>query len=109
MTLPCHITVHAQPHAGYGIEIGRFRLKSGVSEEEMHAAYRRMVQQHLSEQPGWRGQYLVKLDDGVFVDIAHAESYPQSQAICATWHGQAQCESFLKLIEPESMQFGSLI
>lgn len=94
--------------ASYGVEIGRFRLKPGGQESEMRRAYRRMVDAHLALQPGWKSQYLVSLDQGVFVDLAFADSPSSAEAICASWQGQAVCNDFMDLIEPESMEFGTL-
>lgn len=109
MTSPNRITTYSPVSTGAGVELGRFRLRKGVTAEKMYAAYCQMVQHHLSAQSGWLHQYLLKLDGDVFVDVALAESYTQSQAICASWHGQPYCESFLSLIEPESMHFGTLM
>ncbi|MGV8927982.1 MAG: hypothetical protein ACOH2G_20215 [Ewingella sp.] len=93
---------------GYGIEIGRFRLKQGVQESEMRKVYSRMVEGHLALQPGWKSQHLVSLNNGVFVDLAFADSQLYAEAICASWQGQAVCNDFLEMIKPESMEFGSL-
>jgi len=94
--------------SGDGIEIGRFRLLQGVSEEAMRTAHAKMIAGHQSRQPGWRGQRLVRLRDGTFMDIAFAATEAQSQAICDSWAGSANCEAFLSLIEPISMEFGSI-
>ncbi|MEQ9919080.1 hypothetical protein ABRQ01_20765 [Pectobacterium aroidearum] len=91
-----------------GIEIGRFRLKQGIQESDMRQAYNQMVERHLSLQPGWKSQHLVSLDNGVFIDLAFADSQPCAEAICASWQGQAVCNTFLEMIEPESIEFGSL-
>ncbi|MDX6917541.1 hypothetical protein R9X49_20745 [Pectobacterium carotovorum] len=91
-----------------GIEIGRFRLKQGIQESDMRHAYNQMVERHLSLQPGWKSQYLVSLGNGVFIDLAFADSQPCAEAICASWQGQAVCNAFLEMIEPESIEFGSL-
>jgi hypothetical protein len=91
-----------------GIEIGRFRLKPDVSEAAMREAYTTMVNTHLAKQPGWLGQHLVQLEEGVFVDIAYARDQQCAKAICATWQGQAACEAFLLMIDPESMEFGRI-
>lgn len=93
---------------GSGIEIGRFRLKPGVTEEDARRAHAAMVANHLSAQEGWRQQYFVKLDDGVFLDLAFADARSRAEAICASWQGQADCDAFLALIEPESMRFGTV-
>lgn len=94
--------------AGYGIEIGRFRLKPGIHESEMRKVYSQMVESYLAFQPGWKSQHLVSLGNGIFVDLVFAETQLSAKAICASWQGQAVCDAFLEIIEPESMEFGSL-
>lgn len=95
--------------AGDGIEIGRFRLRDGVREQDLRAAHSRMIAHHLSLQPGWRGQRLVRLEDGTFLDIAFASTQEQSKFICSQWAGNAECEAFLSLIEPIAMEFGAFV
>lgn len=103
-------TAEAHPtFQGDGIELGRFRLKPGVSEEKMRGAYRAMVDFHLAKQSGWRRQHLVSLADGAYMDVAFAESRERAEAICATWHDNDLCQAFLALIEPEYMRFGTLL
>lgn len=92
-----------------GVEIGRFRLKPGVSEADMRRAHATMVERHLAMQTGWRRQHLIKLDDGVFLDLAFADARVRAETICASWSGQAECDAFLALIEPESMEFGAVL
>lgn len=98
-----------EPHSVGGVEFGRFRLKPGVSEEDMRKAHRKMVESYLADQAGWWGQHLLKLDDGVFIDLAFADSRTRSEQICASWRGQEACEAFLSLIDAESMEFGSVL
>lgn len=95
--------------AGSGIELGRFRLKPGVDEISMRAAYAAMVSRHLGHQPGWRRQHLVRLQDGTFIDLAFASDQDHAEAICAGWIGNADCEHFLSMIEPVSMEFGTIV
>ncbi|MDD7969982.1 hypothetical protein [Roseinatronobacter alkalisoli] len=94
--------------AGDGLELGRFRLRSGVTEAMLRVAHARMVENQLSQQPGWRGQRLAKLEDGTWVDMAFAATDADARAICASWAGNADCDAFLALIEPISMEFGML-
>ena len=95
--------------AGSGIELGRFRLKSGVEESSMLAAYEAMVSRHLGHQPGWRRQHLVKLQDGTFIDLAFASDRNRAEAICADWVGNVDCDHFLSMIEPVNMEFGTIL
>ncbi|AYR21496.1 hypothetical protein [Alcaligenes faecalis] len=94
---------------GSGIEVGQFRLRQGFSEEALRAAHTKMVNKHLSLQPGWLGQRLVRLQDGSFMDIAFATTDTHAQNICRSWAGNADCNTFLDMIEPISMEFGTLI
>lgn len=91
---------------GEGLELGRFRLRPGVTEDMLRAAHARMIESHLSRQEGWRGQRLVELADGSWLDLAFAASPNQARAICESWAGNADCGAFLRLIEPISMEFG---
>jgi hypothetical protein len=93
---------------GVGIEVGRFRLKPDVDEALMRQTYQTMVRQYLSQQAGWVNQYLVKLSDGVFIDLAFAQSQEAAVAICASWQGQPLCDAFVAMIEPVSMEFGEV-
>ncbi|MBC8716947.1 hypothetical protein [Ochrobactrum sp. Marseille-Q0166] len=95
--------------SGNGLELGHFRLKSGADEQAMRDAYTAMVSNHLSLQAGWQAQHLVKLADGTFVDLAFADNQTTASEICANWHGNADCDAFLSLIEPVSMEFGTIL
>ena len=91
-----------------GVELGRFRLRNDGDEAAMRAAWQQMVNGYLSHQAGWQGQHLLKLADGVFIDLALAESQQRAEQICALWQNQPLCNAFLALIEPLSMEFASV-
>lgn len=95
--------------SGDGVEVGRFRLRAGVLEEDLRAAHSRMIDNHLSHQSGWLGQRLVCLEDGTFLDIAFASSQEQAKSICESWGSNAECQAFLTMIEPISMEFGVVV
>lgn len=103
---PANGLVLMQP--GSGVEIGRFRLRQGVAEEAMRAAYDKMVADHLSRQPGWLGQRLIRLQDDSFIDAAFATTQARAQDICNAWAGSADCDAFLSMVEPVSMEFGAI-
>ncbi len=104
-----HATSRGSTAPGEGLELGRFRLKDGVEEGEMRNAYQRMIQNHLSRQPGWLRQGLVALGNGRFIDMAFAIDQGHAESICASWAADPDCEAFLALVEPEDMTFGTLI
>ena len=93
---------------GEGLELGRFRLKNGVEEGEMRHAHQRMVQNHLSRQPGWLRQNLVALGEGRFIDMAFAVDQQHAEDICAGWAANADCDAFLALVDCEDMTFGTV-
>lgn len=95
------------PEHSHGIEIARFRLKPGVDEHGMQAAYAAMVASHLAHQPGWQGHHLVRLQDGVFVDLTFADTEQLAAEICESWLDQPDCDKFLSMIELVSMEFGT--
>jgi hypothetical protein len=94
---------------GNGVEIGRFHLKEGVSEETLLNAWSRMTTEYLTGEHGWRGQRLLKLQDGSFIDLAFAANPSRSQSLCESWAGNPLCGAFLDLIEPVSIEFGSVV
>ncbi len=93
---------------GDGMELGRFRPRPGVTGDMLLAAHARMIESHLSRQVGWRGQRLVELADGSWLDLPFAASPNQARAICESWAGNADCDAFLALIKPISMEFGTV-
>ena len=52
---------------------------------------------------------MVELQDGTFVDLAFAGDREGAEAICAGWAGNPDCDQFLSMIEPISMEFGTLL
>lgn len=93
---------------GDGVELGWFRLRPGIEEEAMRTAHARMVASHLSRQPGWRGQRLLRLQDETWIDLAFADSTATAESICASWADNADCQAFLAMIEPINMAFGAV-
>lgn len=94
---------------GEGIELGRFRPRPGVTADMLRAAHARMIESHLSRQAGWRGQRLVKLEDGSWLDLAFAATPDRARMICESWADHPYCGAFLALIEPISMEFGTIV
>lgn len=97
----------AAPDTGLGIELGRFRLKKGMDAADMKQAHEAMVRGYLALQDGWRGQMLVELGYGAFMDIALADTRERAEQICATWIANPLCNAFLDYVEDAHMEFGS--
>lgn len=98
-----------QKSNAHGFEIGRFRLKPGTTESTLMRASGQMEANHLQRQEGFIDHQLIRLDDGLYLDVVVAQSRDAAERICGSWIGQPQCEAFLALIEPESIQFGTIL
>lgn len=96
------------PAAGWGIELGRFRLRDGLDAAEMQRAHDTMVRGYLSQQDGWRGQFLVDLGQGAYMDVALAVTPERAEGICASWLGNPLCEAFLAFVAHPNMAFGKI-
>jgi hypothetical protein len=79
---------------GSGVELGRFKLKPGIEESAMRAAYEAMIARFLSLRPGWLRQHLVKLKDRTFVDLAFAHDQAGAERICASLGEQLGMRQF---------------
>ncbi|WP_374346951.1 hypothetical protein [Chitinimonas sp.] len=92
-----------------GMELGTFRLKPQVSEAQMLAAARQMEEAFLNNQPGLLAHAILKGADGVYIDLALADSQARAEEICSKWLEDAHALAFLDMIDPESvlMQFFS--
>lgn len=97
------------PHMFHGVEFGRFRLKPGATEAELIGLGKAMEERYLKNQPGFVAHFIVALDDGVYMDVVHAETRQDAERICASWMGQPDCEAFLSLIEADSISFGRVL
>lgn len=94
---------------GTGFEIGRFRLKAGISEAEMRRQHAAMVAQDLSQQAGWQGQWLLSIGDGTYIDLAIAKDRASAERICQSWHNLPGPQHFLTLIDPIDMVFADML
>ncbi len=92
-----------------GFEIGRFHLKPGVTEAALLQAGRRMDREHLQCQAGFVAHHLVRLDDGLYLDLVFADTRADAERLCRSWQGQAHCEAFMALIDPVSIRFGVVL
>lgn len=98
-----------QQNSKKGFEIGRFRLQPGATESALMAAAKQMEVHHLHAQDGFIDHQVIRLDDGLYLDLVVAQNRQAAERICGSWVGQPHCEAFLALIAPESIQFGDIL
>lgn len=89
-----------------GYEIAFFKLKSGVSEEELFKTTDKMNNNFLFKEEGFMSHRMIKFSNELYADIATAGSKDQAMTICSKWETSPDALEFLSLIEP--IQFEGL-
>lgn len=82
-----------------GFEIGFFRRKNGVTEEEMLQANRVMEEHFLLKEEKIIKHMTIKMGENLYADIAIAQTKLDTQEICSKWTDNRYSLSFLNLIE----------
>lgn len=90
--------------AGFGgLEIALFKLREGVSEAQLLAASERVDREFLAHEEGLLGHALLKGADGLYADLAFADSQPRAEAICAKWTANAVAADYIALVDDRSV------
>ncbi len=94
-----------------GMEYGLFKLKEGLSEEDMLKAAEAAEKEFLSKEEGFLGHAILKGKDGLYVDLSFATTQDKAEEICGKWMGNEFTLKYLEFIDPESvdMSFWSRI
>lgn len=82
-----------------GFEIGFFRRKNGITEEEMLQANRVMEERFLLNEEKIINHMTIKIGENLYADIAIAQTKIDAQMICKKWTENPYALSFLNLIE----------
>jgi len=85
-----------------GMEFGKFKIKTGASEDEMIQAASEMEQEFLSQEDGFLGHAILKGRDGSYVDMAFATSQEKAEEICGKWMVNEFALKYLEFMEPDS-------
>lgn len=86
-----------------GMEFSTFKLKSGVSEEELFKAADDAVIGLMAKEEGFLGHAILRGSDNTYVDVLSATSQERAAQICAKWVGNSFCQSYLEKIEEGSV------
>jgi hypothetical protein len=85
------------------IEIMRFRLGAGTSEEEFLAADRRLREEFADHQPGLLGRTTAHGEDGGWIVIDLWRSAADAEACDRRWGGDPVAEAFMARLDPSSV------
>ncbi|MHA2936888.1 hypothetical protein ACXJY6_01185 [Vibrio sp. RC27] len=94
-----------------GFEFAVFRLKDGVSEEELVALSKEIDDKFLSKEDELLSHFLLKGVDGKYADVAIATTQEKAEEICRRWLDNDVAQKYLELLNQESvdMSFWSRI
>ncbi len=94
-----------------GFEFGTFKLKEGISEEQMLQLANDTDNEFMSKEDGFLGHAVLKGEDGMYADLAFATTKEKAQEICGKWMENAFALKYIDAIDPESvnMSFWSRI
>lgn len=86
-----------------GMEFSTFRLKNGVSEDDLFKAADDAVKGLMTKEDGFLGHAILRGENKTYVDVLFATSQERASQICAKWTGNLFCQSYLEKIEESSV------
>ncbi len=94
-----------------GFEFAIFRLREGVSKEQLIELSKKVDDEFLSTQNGLLSHFLLKGKDGLYADVAIATSQEKAEELCQQWLHNDVALEYLELLDKESvdMSFWSRI
>ncbi|MGI9283624.1 MAG: hypothetical protein ACR2PX_28950 [Endozoicomonas sp.] len=86
-----------------GMEFATFRLRDGVTEEQLIALSKEVDQQFLSEQKELLAHFLLKGKDGQYADVAIATTQEKAEEICDMWLHNEVTQRYLELLNHDTV------
>ncbi|MEK7462868.1 MAG: antibiotic biosynthesis monooxygenase [Patescibacteria group bacterium] len=86
------------------IELAQFKMKVGVSEDEVLAASQEAQDGFLAKQKGYVSRELLKSSEGEWVDIVHWETMEDAQTAMNSFMGHPSTKKFGEVIDPSSIK-----
>ncbi|WP_419771412.1 MAG: hypothetical protein ACNI3C_06365 [Candidatus Marinarcus sp.] len=86
-----------------GMEFATFKLKDGVSEEQMLELIFEVDKQFLQKEEGFLGHCTLKGKDNIYADVAFATTQEKAQEICAKWMENDLALKYIELIDETSV------
>lgn len=82
-----------------GVEIGFFKRKNGVSEEELLLVNKEMEDHFLRLERHFLRHYMIKISENLYADVTLAATKYDAKQICSKWLDNNFAQSFLNMIE----------
>lgn len=84
--------------------MAQFKMKVGVSEDEVLAASQEAQDGFLAKQKGYVSRELLKSSEGEWVDIVHWETMEDAQTAMNSFMGHPSTKKFGEVIDPSSIK-----
>lgn len=86
-----------------GFEMAQFRLREGVTEQQLLAVVKRVDDEFLSHQPDLYAHFLLRGKDGIYADVAIATTQQRAEQICQSWLTNDVALQYLQLLDESSV------
>ena len=86
-----------------GLEFATFRLLDGIGEDALLAACDKVDREFLQAEPGIFGHVLLRGLNGVYADVAFADTQARAEQVCAKWLDKAVALKYIALFDQQSV------
>ncbi|WP_062270698.1 hypothetical protein [Endozoicomonas arenosclerae] len=86
-----------------GMEFATFKLREGVTEEQLIAHSKAVDEQFLSSQTELLAHFLLKGKEGQYADVAIATTQEKAEEICQMWLQNEVTQKYLELLDHDSV------
>lgn len=94
---------------GIIVEVAMFKLNKGVTDQAFIAEAERVQEPFLKNQRGYLDRELLKDESGLWFDILHWASMEEAQTAARTMMQESECQPFIQMIDPQSIQMLHLV
>ncbi|WP_375054948.1 hypothetical protein [Zobellella sp. DQSA1] len=99
------LTLMKESALGFGgVEFATFRLREGVEERTLLEASEQVDREFLAHEEGLLGHVLLRGRDGIYADLAFADSQARAEAVCAKWTANAVALQYIELLDEQSVE-----
>lgn len=86
------------------VEIAQFKIKPGITDEEMLKASQEAHDGFLKKHKGFISRELLKSEEGIWIDIVHWESIEDAEAAMKNFLGHPSTKKFEQIIDTSTVK-----
>ena len=88
------------------VETAAFRVRDGITEDQLAAASAAFQRQFLDRQPGFVRRELLKLNDREYLDLVHWRSANDAAEVLEQAANSAACQQYFSVMDQASSELG---